>query len=198
MEKSSLPVIRLPYHPSSAPEKTDLWYQKAVTVYFYVPRDEWGFLSNFSPHGVKLDGAFWPTVEHFFQAAKFHGTDPAHAAAILRVAKPKDAARMGRDRSHRLRPDWESVKESVMRRAVLCKFQTHADIRERLLSTGDEDLVEASPVDFYWGAGNDGSGRNRLGHILMEVRAELRAAPVSRAGESVSGPAAGKRKKRSG
>ncbi len=148
-----------------------------MAIYFYVPRDEWGWLSNFSPHGVELDGAWWPTVEHYFQAAKFLETDPSHAAAIRRVPKPRDAARMGRDRSHPLRPDWEAVKEGMMRRAVLCKLETHPELREKILATGDEEIVEASPSDYYWGAGQDGSGQNRLGHLLMEARAALRAEP---------------------
>jgi ribA/ribD-fused uncharacterized protein len=149
-----------------------------VTIYFYLPRDEWGWLSNFSPHGVELDGVWWPTVEHYFQAAKFVETDPDHAATIRRVPKPRDAARLGRDRGHPLRPDWEAVKEDVMRRAVRCKLETHPELREMLLATGDEQIVEVSPSDDYWGAGQDGSGKNRLGHILMEVRATLRAEPA--------------------
>jgi len=164
-----------------------------VTIYFYVPRDEYGWMSNFSPHGVKLDGDFWPTVEHFFQAAKFTTTDPDHARAILRAPRAKEAARMGRDRGHRLRPDWESVKDGVMKRAVKCKFETHPDLREKLLATGDEELVEASPVDYYWGAGEDGSGKNRLGHILMAVRAEIREAPPAAAVESGPTKRKGKR-----
>jgi N-glycosidase YbiA len=152
-----------------------------VAIYFYVPRDEWGWLSNFSPHGVDLDGAWWPTVEHYFQAAKFVETDPAHAAAIRGVANPRDAARMGRDRGHPLRSDWEAVKEDVMRRAVRSKIVKHPELREKLLATGEEEIVEVSPSDYYWGAGQDGSGQNRLGHILMEVRTELRAEPPAAA-----------------
>ncbi len=145
-----------------------------MPIYFYLPRDEWGWLSNFSPHGVELDGAFWPTVEHYFQAAKFVETDPAHAALIRRASKPRFAARLGRDRGHPLRRDWEQVKDDIMRRAVQRKFSVHAELTRLLLDTGDEPLVEASPVDFYWGCGGDGTGLNRLGVILMEVRAELR------------------------
>jgi ribA/ribD-fused uncharacterized protein len=73
-----------------------------------------------------------------------------------------------------LRKDWEKVKEDIMRRGVLRKFETHGDIREILLSTEDEEIVENSPSDYYWGCGKDGSGKNRLGVILMEVREELR------------------------
>lgn len=81
---------------------------------------------------------------------------------------------MGRNRSLPLRADWEQVKDDVMQKAVLQKFRTHADIREILLATVDEVLVENSPIDYYWGCGKDGSGKNKLGQILMEVREILR------------------------
>lgn len=77
---------------------------------------------------------------------------------------------MGRQRTLPLRYDWEQVKDDIMRKAVLCKFSTHGNIRDILLSTGDEEIVENSPIDFYWGCGSDGSGKNMLGKILMEVR----------------------------
>ena len=81
---------------------------------------------------------------------------------------------MGRDRKHPLRKDWEQVKDEIMQQGVLRKFETHADIREILLVTGDELIVENSPIDYYWGCGKDGSGKNRLGEILMTVREILR------------------------
>ncbi|WP_308189094.1 NADAR family protein [Nostoc mirabile] len=58
----------------------------------------------------------------------------------------------------------------IMRQGVLSKFQTHTDIRNILLSTGNAEIVENSPIDFYWGCGADGSGKNMLGKILMQVR----------------------------
>lgn len=61
-----------------------------------------------------------------------------------------------------------------MLRGLLRKFSTHSDIREMLLSTGDEELVEKAPTDYYWGCGKSGTGRNRLGVLLMEVRKQLR------------------------
>lgn len=144
-----------------------------MTIYFYGTRENpYGCFSNFSPHGFELDGVWWHTSEHYFQAQKFVGTP--HVEQIRQVKTPKDAARMGRDRSRPLRPDWEQVKDDIMRKAVLCKFETHADIREVLLSTGDERIVENSPIDYYWGCGADGSGKNRLGEILMEIREQLR------------------------
>ncbi len=87
---------------------------------------------------------------------------------------PMKAAEMGRERSRPLRRDWEAVKDDVMRRAVRRKFEAHDDIRAVLFSTGDEEIIEDAPRDYYWGRGADGSGKNMLGKILMEVRAELR------------------------
>lgn len=143
-----------------------------MTIYFYSTRGEYGCFSNFSPHGFELDGVYWPTSEHYFQAQKFAGTP--HADRIRQVKTPKDAAKMGRDRQLPLRSDWEQVKDDIMRQAVLQKFETHTNIRETLLSTGDEEIVENAPGDYYWGCGADGSGKNMLGMILMEIREVLR------------------------
>lgn len=139
-----------------------------MTIYFYTPHDEYGCFSNFSAHGFELDGLYWRTSEHYFQAQKFVGTP--HLEAIRNAKTPKQAAEMGRDRKRPLRSDWELVKDDVMRRAVVQKFTTHADIRQILLDTGDQEIVENAPSDYYWGCGNDGTGRNMLGIILMETR----------------------------
>lgn len=144
-----------------------------MTISFYSPRETpYGCFSNFSKHGFELDGSYWPTSEHYFQAQKFVGTE--HEAAIRGAKTPKQAAAMGRDRSRPLRADWEQVKDDVMRRAVLAKFSAHADIRAVLLNTEDAPIVENAPGDYYWGCGKDGTGKNRLGIILMDVREQLR------------------------
>jgi ribA/ribD-fused uncharacterized protein len=81
---------------------------------------------------------------------------------------------MGRDRNRPLRSDWEEVKDSIMQCGVLRKFQTNEEIRQILLSTGDEQIIEEAPHEEYWGSGKDGNGKNRMGQILMAVRQELR------------------------
>lgn len=144
-----------------------------MTIYFYVEREKpYGCFSNFSAHGFMLDELYWATSEHYFQAQKFVQTP--YLEEVRQTKTPKDAANMGRNRSLPLRPDWNQVKDDVMRQAVMQKFRTHAEIREILLLTGDEVLVENSPIDYYWGCGKDGSGKNKLGLILMEVREILR------------------------
>lgn len=144
-----------------------------MTIYFYSESEKpYGCFSNFSPHGFKLDELWWATSEHYFQAQKFAGTEHVE---VIRLAKtPGDAANMGRSRDRPLRPDWESIKEDVMQQGLLCKFKTHQDLGKILLSTGDKLIVEKADHDYYWGCGADGSGKNRLGEILMKVRAILR------------------------
>lgn len=144
-----------------------------MTIFFYnIHEVPYGCFSNFSPHGIELDRLWWPTTEHYFQAQKFAGT--SYTEQVRLATSPQQAAEIGRDRCLPLRPDWDRVKDDIMRRAVLRKFETHAAIREILLATGEEDLVERNLFDSYWGCGQDGSGKNRLGLILVEVRAVLR------------------------
>jgi N-glycosidase YbiA len=143
-----------------------------TVIYFYSTSGEFGCFSNFSRHAVHLDGKRWRTSEHYFQAQKFAGTE--HEETVRQAKTPSEAANLGRSRKLPLRRDWESVKEAIMRAVVLAKFTQHDELRAILLSTGDAVLVEHTANDDYWADGGDGSGKNRLGHILMSVRAELR------------------------
>jgi ribA/ribD-fused uncharacterized protein len=140
-------------------------------IQFYRQGDPWGELSNFSPHPIDLDGERWQTTEHYFQACKFANLELQRQ---VREAKtPGDAARLGR-RLPGLREDWEQVKEDVMLRALRAKFTQHAGLARLLSSTQDAELVEHTTNDTYWADGGDGSGKNRLGVLLMQLRAELR------------------------
>ncbi|MBI4851480.1 MAG: NADAR family protein [Acidobacteria bacterium] len=142
-----------------------------MTIYFYIPSDKYGCFSNFSPHGIEMQNLWWSTVEHYFQAQKFF--DNAYQQKIRKAPKPKIAATLGRSREMPIRSDWEEVKDEIMYNAVLKKFQSHKEIKTILLSTGDQNLVENSPIDYYWGCGKDGTGLNKLGKILIKVRALL-------------------------
>lgn len=152
-------------------------------IHFYSTGGEYGCFSNFYRSPIQLDGATWPTTEHYFQAQKF--VDAAIQASIRRASTPSQAARMGRDRNNPLRRDWENVKVDVMRRAVLAKFTQHDDLWAILLGTGDATIVEHTEKDSYWGDGGDGSGKNMLGRILMEVRAKLQSQPSALDAKSV-------------
>jgi ribA/ribD-fused uncharacterized protein len=141
-------------------------------ICFYRPREPYGEFSNFSSHPVELKGQMWPTSEHFFQAQKFAGTE--HEEAIRQAKSPMIAARMGRSRERQLRPDWEAVKDEIMREVLHAKFTQHPNLRSLLLLTGDAELIEHTKNDSYWGDGGNGAGQNRLGELLMELRTKLR------------------------
>lgn len=146
-----------------------------MTIYFYKVSDPYGCFSNFSPHPIQVEGSYWQTVEHYYQAQKFVGTENVGLIAVIRETQtPMEAATLGRDRSSKLRPDWEQVKQYIMWQGVLTKFLTHTDIQAILLATGDELIVEDSPTDYYWGCGQNKTGQNQLGQILMNVRQEVR------------------------
>jgi ribA/ribD-fused uncharacterized protein len=117
-----------------------------MPIYFYSTVDKYGEFSNFSRYGVDLDGRWWPTTEHYFQAQKFG--DETYRERIRIAETPKKAAELGRSRKVPLRADWEEVKDEVMYRVVLQKFQTHAVLKELLLATGEEDLIENAPGDY--------------------------------------------------
>ncbi len=141
-------------------------------INFYHQNDEYGCFSNFAAYPIRLKRLHWPTSEHYFQARKFKNREDQ--TEIRKAKSPMIAARLGRDRKKTLRRDWKSVKDDVMREAVLAKFTQHHDLRAVLLDTEDAKLVEHTSNDSYWGDGGDGSGRNMLGIILMEVREKLR------------------------
>jgi hypothetical protein len=140
-------------------------------ILFYRQNDAYGEFSNFSPHPFELDGKVWPTSEHYFQAKKFAGTE--HEETVRNAKTPSMAAKLGRSRSLPLRADWEAVKEDVMREALRAKFDQHPKLKSLLLSTGDAELIEHTRNDRYWADGGDGTGKNRLGILLIELRAQL-------------------------
>jgi N-glycosidase YbiA len=146
-----------------------------MTIHFYKACDPYGCFSNFSPHGIEIEGVFWFTVEHYYQAQKFVGSVDEYMIPIIHTAKtPEIAAALGRNCDRTLRRDWDMVKIQVMQKAVLQKFLSHTGIRKVLLETGEEALIEDSPCDYFWGCGADKSGQNHLGNILMDVRTKLR------------------------
>ena len=141
------------------------------TIKFYSTNEKYGQFSNFSAHPVVIDGCTYKTTEHYFQAQKF--LENKHRQKVMSARTPMEAALLGRDRNMPLRKDWDSVKDDIMLKAIRAKVAQHDDVKELLVSTGDAQLVEHTKNDSYWADGGDGSGCNRLGKILMAVRAEI-------------------------
>lgn len=134
----------------------------------YFIGEHW-FLSNFYPAETIYEARRYPTSEHAYQAAKSLEPHVQRAIALLRT--PQEAKRYGRQIA--LRAGWESMKVDVMREVLRRKFSDPA-LAQRLLTTGDEPLVEGNTWnDTFWGVCR-GRGQNWLGKLLMELRDELR------------------------
>ena len=155
-------------------------------LFFGRDRRDFGFLSNFYPCVLRIDGCDWPNVEAYYQSQK--SLNPEYHDEVLTKDKPSwskyvgdsriDDPRISRKswfRKHPedLRKDWEEVKLDAMRTALRAKFTQHRSLRLALLNTWAAELIEDSPGDAFWGCGADGRGQNMLGVLLMEVRASI-------------------------
>lgn len=131
-------------------------------------RDKYYCFSNFGPGKVTVFGYTFDNGE-----AAFHSQKDVSRAQDFVGLDPSAAKKLGR--RVKLRPDWENVKDKVMKEVVTAKFTQNKDLQKILLDTGDQILVEGNTWgDTYWGKVN-GHGINQLGKILMEVRASLRS-----------------------
>jgi ribA/ribD-fused uncharacterized protein len=167
-------------------------------------KEEYSWLSNFSKHPVEFEGMTYPNVEAAFQAAKTLDINrPVNTTRNLKNvtetisydpliyrsdfqqnANPVVAKRMGKSRTNlNFRSDWEKVKSDIMCACLQDKFTRHTDLREKLINTGDEELIEGNTWnDRIWGCTWDGSkwvGQNRLGKALMQLREELHVQKAS-------------------
>lgn len=130
---------------------------------------EYAFLSNFYERQVEYEGITYGSSEAAFQAQKTLDIEERLQFATL---TPMQSKRKGRKVT--LRPDWEGVKVLTMYEIVLAKFTQNPDLAEKLIATGDEELVEGNYWhDTFWGV-CDGVGTNFLGKILMDVRENIK------------------------
>lgn len=143
-----------------------------MAIEFYKEFGPLGYLATYSNHGFYKDGVFWKTSEHYYQAQKFENKDIQRL--IINAPTPKTASEIGRNRQYKLRDNWDEIKQDVMFEAVLFKFQANPDILTKLLKTGDEEIVETTVKENYWGSGPLKDGQNNYGKILVKVRALLR------------------------
>jgi ribA/ribD-fused uncharacterized protein len=148
-------------------------------VFFYA--QDFYVLSNFSAfrlmwRGVNFDTSeaayHWTKFEvPYFSPAKQNVAEMIRAAPSAHVAF-KIAEQHKTDRRH----DWDAVKVDVMRDILRAKAGQHEYVHRKLLATGDRELVEDSWRDGFWGWGPGRNGKNMLGKLWMEIRAELRRA----------------------
>ncbi|KAI4765578.1 DUF1768-domain-containing protein [Aureobasidium sp. EXF-3400] len=109
--------------------------------------------------------------------------DETTATAILNTPYPKEQKDLGRGVSNWDDAAWNEIREKVVEEGSYMKFSQNKELRERLLMTGDRELVEASASDRVWGIGFNAKsalskreewGTNVLGKCLMRARERIR------------------------
>jgi N-glycosidase YbiA len=141
-------------------------------VFFY-EQDNYP-LSNFSSFRLHWAGIDFDTNEHAYHWYRFNGVANMHQAGILMCRSAHEAFRYAQENKAHQRPEWDQVKVGVMKEILHAKAAQHEYVRRKLLQTGDRELIENSHRDPYWGWGPNRDGKNMLGKLWMEVRAELR------------------------
>ena len=146
-------------------------------------KPETRFLSNFYPYKNKngdthpcpvtviYRGLIFDCVENAYQAAK--AANPADMIQFTKMT-PFHSKKFVDDGGLKVRSDWDSIKLHVMTDLVRQKFTNNIGLKNMLLSTGRQRLIEGNDWgDVFWGV-CEGKGRNNLGKILMKIRKDLK------------------------
>ena len=138
-------------------------------------------LSNFFPAEFTHEGISYRHVEQFFCAKKAEMTNSLEVKhEIMKEVSPLRCKQLAKNLPNTV--DWKRNQESIMVTACEAKFEQNPLLLEFLKGTGGKCLVEARKEDKFWGAGlthkdtqitsDKLPGKNKLGKILMDIRAK--------------------------
>jgi ribA/ribD-fused uncharacterized protein len=151
-------------------------------VYFY--EQDYYCLSNFSAFTLEWKNRRFDTSEAAYQWEKFlqpEGTvelnleiEASHVRREILFAKSAhEAFKLAEANRHLIGANWENRRVGVMKEILREKVKQHEYVRRKLLNTGTRLLIEDSWRDSFWGWGPDQKGKNQLGELWMEIRAEI-------------------------
>ncbi|MFT7558149.1 MAG: ribA/ribD-fused uncharacterized protein [Flavobacteriales bacterium] len=129
-------------------------------------------LSSCSRHPIVLEDKNWLTVEHYY-SSKIIASDRT-IALIEKSTTGKKAHDIAKPWYRLKVSNWKNLRKILMTRALYTKVQMYEEVREALLNSGDQMIVEVSAYDHFWGMGRDQRGNNTMGVIWMEIREKLR------------------------
>jgi ribA/ribD-fused uncharacterized protein len=141
--------------------------------------------SQWYPAPFTLNGDTYATAEHYMMAEKARlFNDETTRAAILRAPHPHAAKKLGRRVKEFDEALWKAARFDIVVHGNEAKFNQHPAMRDFLLQSGSQVLVEASPVDTIWGIGlaqdspratnpAEWRGLNLLDFALMQVHDNL-------------------------
>lgn len=122
-----------------------------MTIEFYSQlANGYQCFSNMYPAQFYLSGFGFYSNEHFFQFSKFIDTDAVWARKIMHEPNPFEVKRMGGDRSHPIRQDWDYIKPTFMKIGLRAKFTIHSNLLRLLQSTKDEISMDVRAELKLW------------------------------------------------
>ena len=155
-------------------------------VYFHLPTEPHGYLSNWYPSRINLEGEAFSSAEQYimYKKCQMFG-DQASAAKVLQTDDPAQQQDIGRKASGYDNNVWAGARQMIAYEVLLAKFTQNEDLKKKLLETGDAYLVECAGSDKIWACGiklydddrknaSNWTGQNILGFTLMKVREHLR------------------------
>lgn len=135
-------------------------------------RDEYRWLSNFTPVKVVYEGIEYASVEHAYMSAKSESMEWKSRCADKQIS----AAQIKRESQDIvLIPDWDNIKVNVMEDCLREKF-SQEPFKSKLEATGGMYIQEGNNWnDTFWGVDlKTGEGFNGLGQLIMKIRDEKR------------------------
>lgn len=151
----------------------DKWLSEKFDEFIgFYPREFFVF-DNFSSFGIVMDGEFYPTVEHAYQAGKFVKSAPNIAKQIKKCFSAHEAQKIAFANRDKQVKDWDKIKVKYMEKLLRLKLEQNPYVKKKLLQTKNYIICEDSPKDSFWGIGEERTGRNELGKLWMKLRDEL-------------------------
>ena len=161
---AALVIIFLPY-----------WLSASYCAFFNVKNHkEYDFLSNFYVDNKPIHSPWgdFKCAEGLYQYQKFAHLHNQKLKDLFCNAAGQEAYDTSRAYKSEICSDWDRV--AAMELTLRYKFEDR-ELQKKLLDTHDAYLVENCPLghDHFWADNGDGTGKNMLGILLMELRQKL-------------------------
>lgn len=151
-----------------------------MTIIIKKVKDKGGCWGNMAPFPIVFNDETWLTTEALFQALRF---DDKSIRSKIKAEKSPMGAKM-KAKKHLTEMVVEPLSEIDLNNMRLClrlKIEQHPHLKELLVNTGKEFIVEDCSArqhgsGLFWGAAlKEGvwTGQNWLGKLWMELRDEL-------------------------
>lgn len=144
-----------------------------------------GIYSQWDPCQFTIDGVTYNCCEQYMMAKKaLLFKDKASYNAIMSTDNPKEQKAIGRKVKNFDTNLWNKFCREYVYEGNLAKFTQNPKLMDKLIKTGNREIVEGSPYDTIWGIGlkwddpkaldkSQWQGSNWLGEAIMRVRDEI-------------------------